>query len=186
MKKTLFALFLFTATTGAIAQHCPWDCSGMIQVEITAPMNMVYRMKPVLVDENKEVITDTIYGTGKETYDRCDFLYYDDFLKYRRNKIAIHSCYQYDTLYSFAKGKYIVRYNFCRYRDKKLFLRFTDPHKGNNNYHYIEIPGHNRIHLHDYDDQLRQNKTAAMVKATREFVLVIDCKTWGLQNNDCR
>lgn len=40
-------------------------------------------MRPVLVDENKKKIVDTIYGTGADNIDNCDFLSYEDFTAYR-------------------------------------------------------------------------------------------------------
>jgi hypothetical protein len=46
----------------------------------------VYKLNPVLVDETKKVIIDTMYGTDKPTYDSCNFLHYDDFAKYRTAK----------------------------------------------------------------------------------------------------
>ena len=143
-------------------------------------------MKPVLVDEKKRVITDTIYGTGLDTYDRCDFLYYDDFIKYRKKKITLHHWYQHDTVYHFAKGKYIVKYNFCGYRDKKLSLRYNDPYSKTTLYHYIEIPANKRIHIHDYSHQLVEGEIAYIIKATKKFVLVMDCVKWSLLKKDCR
>ena len=102
----------------AFAQHCPWDCSGMIIVETPVMKKTVYKLEPVLVDEDKKVIVDTMYGTDKPTYDRCDFLTYDDFTRERTKKIAIHHWYENDTFYHFAAGRYIVKYNYCEYRDK--------------------------------------------------------------------
>jgi len=83
MKRALLFLsggFLFLA---GFSQHCPWDCAGMVIVETAVAKGMVYKMDPVLVDEDKKVIVDTMYGTDKPTYDRCDFLSYDDFTKQR-------------------------------------------------------------------------------------------------------
>src|SRR5262245_44608671 len=93
------AAFIFTK---GLAQHCPWDCSGMIIVETPVAKGMIYKLEPVLVDEEKNVIVDTIYGTDKPTYDRCDLLFYDDFTKQRTKKITIHHSYEYDTFYHFA------------------------------------------------------------------------------------
>jgi hypothetical protein len=100
------------------------------------------KLKPVLVDKQHHVITDTVWGTGKEdsTNDRCDFLYYDDFLKIHRQKIALHHFYQYDTMYYFAQGLYMVKYNHCEYREEKIYLRYNDPEKGEAQLHYLEIP----------------------------------------------
>ena len=80
-----------------------------------------------------------------------------------------------DTVYKFAEGKYIIKFNFCKYQGKKLFLRCNDPHS-KAAYHYIEIPEGKRMHLHNYNDELRQGETASLVKQTREFLLTLDCK----------
>jgi hypothetical protein len=186
MKKAAFLFSVLFTTIISFAQHCPWDCTGMIQLQTDISKETVYKMRPVLVDEKKMVVTDTIYGTGKDTYDRCDFLFYDDFVKYRKKKIAIHHWYQYDTMYHFAEGRYIVHYNFCKYRGKKLFLRYIDPYSKSKGYRYIEIPADKRIHLHDYNNQLRQNETAELKSATKQFVLEIDCEKWGVLKKDCR
>jgi hypothetical protein len=181
----VFILTIFIANPGS-AQHCPWDCAGMILLQTPVSKEMMYKMKPVLVDENKKVITDTLYGTGMPTYDRCDFLFYDDFVKYRVEKIAVHHWYQYDTLYHFAEGKYLVHYNFCKYQGSKLYLRFNDPAPGSNIYHYVEITEDRRIHLHNYNRELRGNETTPLKKATKKFVLEMNCENWGLQKKDCR
>src|SRR6266498_1925316 len=141
------------------AQHCPWDCTGMVMLQTDILKEKVYKMKPVLVDGNKKVITDTLYGTGLPTYDRCDFLEQSDFTAYRKKRIAIHYFYQYDTSYYFAEGKYIVHYNFCAYRGKKLYLRFNDPSSQKLKYLYVAIPASNRIHLHEYNNEIMEKKT---------------------------
>jgi len=147
------------------AQHCPWDCSGMIIVQTPVAKTMIYKMEPVLVDEDRKVIVDTLYGADKPTFDRCDFLSYDDFTRRRTEKIAIHDSYEYDTFYHFAAGHYIVKYNFCDYQDKKLYLRYTEPSAKSKIYHYLEIPASNRIHLHDFNSQLRGRKTEEIKKS---------------------
>src|SRR2546423_15281458 len=106
-KYFLTSLLLFFLIKAA-AQHCPWDCSGMIMFQTVSPKATIYKMDPVLVDENKIIVTDTMYGTGKETYDSCNFLLYSDFKSSRTKKIAIHHWYQYDTVYDFAGGLYFV------------------------------------------------------------------------------
>ncbi len=186
IKKVIFLIPGLFITAMLYAQHCPWDCTGMLQLETNVAKAVIYKMKPVLVDENKMIITDTIYGTGKGTYDRCDFLYYDDFVKYRKKKIAIHHWYQYDTMYHFAEGRYIVHYNFCKYQGKKLFLRYNDPYSKTKSYRYIEIPADKRIHLHEYNNQLRQNETAELKTITKQFVMEIDCKKWDVLKKECR
>jgi len=145
----------------------------MIMFETTLDTAAVYNLNPILVDENKRPIIDTVYGTGIEaqTSDRCRFLLCGDFLTYRRKKVNTHYWYAYDTLYGFAAGRYIVKFNFCKYRDKKIYIRYRDVHTRNLQYHYIEIPADKRIHLHDYNDLLRQEKTAELKKLTQPFVL---------------
>jgi hypothetical protein len=58
------------------AQHCPWDCSGMIIVETPVAKGMVYKIRARIGSmKKKKVIVDTMYGTDKPTYDRCDLLF---------------------------------------------------------------------------------------------------------------
>lgn len=158
-----------------MAQHCPWDCAGMIIFETTLDTQAVYDVNPVLVDENRYPITDTIFGTGREnkTNDLCKFLYYGDFLANRKEKIKLHHWYQYDTLYGFAAGKYLVKYNFCKYRNTKLYIRYKDRYTRNLVYHYVEVPEGMRIHLHNYNDLLREQNTEALKKELQSFVMKI-------------
>ena len=185
MKAVLLLLCVSCLLVKGFAQHCPWDCSGMIMVETPVAKGVVYNLEPVLVDEEKRVIVDTMYGTDKPTYDRCDFLSYDDFTKQRTKKIAIHHWYEYDTFYHFAAGRYIVKYNYCEYRDRKLFLRYSEAPAKSKIYHYIEIPAGNRIHLHDYNSQLRERKTDEIRNDLKESVLVLHCEEWNLKKQDC-
>jgi hypothetical protein len=184
MKRVLlFCCSGFILSKG-LAQHCPWDCSGMIMVQTPVMKKTVYKLEPVLVDEDKKVIVDTMYGTDKPTYDRCELLTYDDFTKERTKKIAIHHWYEYDTFYHFAAGRYIVKYNYCQYRDKKLYLRYSDP--SSKVYHYIEIPENIRVHLHDYNSQLRERKTEEIKNDLATSVLVLNCEEWNLKKQDCK
>jgi len=168
------------------AQHCPWDCSGMIVLETPVAKGTLYKLEPVLVDEEKKVIVDTMYGTNKPTYDRCELLFYDDFTKQRAKKIAIHHGYEYDTFYHFAAGQYILKYNFCEFRDKKLYLRYSDASSKSKIYHYIEIPDANRIHLHDYNSQLRERKMEKIKNDLKGSVLVVSCEQWKLKKPECK
>ena len=156
----------------------------MIIVETPVARSTIYELEPVLVDEEKKVIVDTMYGTDKPTYDRCDLLFYDDFTRERTKKIAIHRGYEYDTFYHFAAGYYVVKYNYCEYRDKKMYLRYADP--SSKVYHYIEIPGSIRIHLHDYNNQLRERKTEEIKNDLKASVLWLNCEEWGLKKQDCK
>jgi hypothetical protein len=138
-----------------------------------------------LVDEEKKVIVDTMYGADKPTYDRCDLLFYDDFTKQRTKKIAIRHWYEYDTFYHFAAGHYIVKYNYCEYEGKKLYLRYSDP-SSKSVYHYIEIPADIRVHLHDYNSQLRERKTEEIQNDLKASVFVMSCEEWNLKKQDCK
>lgn len=183
--RPVLIFFLLVVLQSGKAQHCPWDCSGMILLQTTISREQTEKLRPVLVDESKKEITDTMYGTGKDTYDPCAFLYYDDFAKYRTEKIALHHWYQYDTVYHFAAGKYIVKYNFCKYNGKKLYLRFVDPYARGLTYHYIEIFPEKRIHLHNYSSQIFNGETEEIKTAVQPFTLSVSCKEWKLRENEC-
>jgi hypothetical protein len=154
-------------------------------LETNVSKERMKKLNPVLVDENKKEITDTMYGTGKATYDRCNFMYYADFKKYRTKKVSLHGWYAHDTVYYFAAGKYIVKYNFCKYQDKKLYLRYLDPYTRGLTYHYIEIVPENRIHLHDYSVQINKRETDNIKNSIKAFIMTVNCDKWGLRENDC-
>ncbi len=177
---------LLLAMPAVQAQHCPWDCGGMILLQTELDKQQVYKQQPVLVDENREIITDTVYGTGKDTYDTCSFLYYDDFLAYRTAKINLHYWYGYDTVYHFAAGYYVARINYCKYRNKKIYLRLADPYSQRPAYRYLEINSTAIIHLHDHNNNIRYRQTATIKEAIREAVLVMSCDKWMLRKEDCR
>src|SRR6476620_4865408 len=99
MKTQLFIFVLLLSNNFLFAQHCPWDCTGMILLHTNLPKENLYKLDPVLTDENKNEIYDTVYGTGKDTWDECKFLSYDDFTAYRTGRIAVHHFYEYDTFY---------------------------------------------------------------------------------------
>ena len=186
MKKVILIFCCVTISFRIFAQHCPWDCSGMVMLKTLVPKEMVYKLEPVLVDEGKKLITDTMYGTGKPTYDLCEFLDYKDFTKYRTKKIAVHHWYEYDTVYHFAEGCYIVKYNFCEYTGKALYLRYTDPYSKSKLYHYIEISEERRIHLHNYSNQLYEQRTEEIKNDLKNVILVMNCKEWGLTEKECK
>ena len=175
MKRNFLFIIAFITTSFSFGQHCPWDCSGMILLQTDAPKEKLYLLHPVLVDENKKEVIDTVYGTGLDTHDKCEFLSYEDFTALREKKIGLHHWYGYDTLYHFTAGKYLVKYNFCKYQDEKLYLRFEDPHAGSITFHYIEIPENRRIHLHNYNTELRKRETKELKKLTELFVLKVSC-----------
>ncbi len=140
----------------------------------------------MLVDENKKEIIDTVYGTGLDTHDNCEFLSYEDFTAQRTKKIALHHWYAYDTFYHFTAGRYLVKYNYCKYREKKLYMRFEGPHTRGVTYRYIEIPANNRMHLHNYNNALRERKTKELQKLTQPFVLKVSCEDWKLRTGECK
>lgn len=180
MRKLAFIVLLFLSGQAA-AQHCPWDCSGMILLKTDLTGDEFKRLSPVLVDNNEQVVVDTIYGTGLETNDSCRFLSYADFVNYRTDKIKLHHWYGFDTLYYFAKGQYLVRYNFCKYKkegNNDLFIRFTDPVTRED--HYIDIPIGRRIHLHDLNREIRERKTLEEIPSLQGLVLELSRKEWGL------
>lgn len=184
MKRIIF-LFFISISFISSAQHCPWDCSGMILLNTTISKEKLYKLHPVLVDENKKEVIDTVYATGSDTDDNCEFLSYEDFTAYRTKKITIYYWYGYDTFYHFTQGGYIVKYNFCKYREKKLYLRFEDAYTRGVTFRYIEIPENLRMHLHDYNNELTGRKTKELKKMTQPFVLNITCTQWGLREKDC-
>lgn len=186
MKKTILSVITFLVASFSFGQHCPWDCSGMILMQTSIPKEKLYLLHPVLVDANKKEVIDTVYGTGLDTHDNCEFLSYEDFTDYRAKKIALHYFYQYDTFYHFAAGGYLVKYNFCKYEGKKLYLRFEDPHTRDVTFRYIEIPANRRMHLHEYNNALLERETQELKKRTQPFVLKVSCEEWKLWANECK
>ena len=185
MKKILLLYILLPQSFFLFAQHCPWDCSGMILLQTNVKKDRLYKLDPVLVDENKNEISDTMYGTGKDTHDPCSFLFYDDFTAYRIQRIKIHHWYQYDTVYYFAKGLFMVKYNFCNYEGRKLFLRFTDPYSTGLTFHYIEIPDSLRIHLHNYSNELFAGRAEVTRKKIQPFILKVNCEAFFFRKDEC-
>jgi hypothetical protein len=162
----------------------------MIIVQTPLSKEQFYQAGLALVDrlnnEREKIVVDTIFGTGRETYDECNFLSYEDFTKLRSEKTAIHHWYGFDTIYHFAKGNYIVKYNYCKYKGKKLYIRYYDRYTRGMKFHYIEVPESNRIHLHDYNNELRERKTVELKKMTQPFVMKISCDDLGLRPGDCK
>ncbi len=183
MKKLFLFYISLLFTVASNAQHCPWDCSGMILLKTNISKEQMRRLEPVSVNENEKEIIDTIYGTGKDTYDRARFMYYDDFVKYRTERIELHSWYRYDTVYHFAAGNYLVRYNYCGNDGAKLYVRFYNPNSRGLKYEYIEIPKENRIHLHDHSTEIGDRETEKLKTVLQPKILFIDCKKWLLR--DC-
>ena len=143
----------------------------MVLLESASPKEAIYYMHPILVDENHHEITDTLVGTGPDAYYQCELLFYDDFLANRKERLKTNHWYQYDTVYGFAEGKYVARYNYCKYIGKKIYLRYTDRHTADLRYHYIEIPENKRIHLHEYSNLLYNQNNAELKKQLEPFLI---------------
>jgi hypothetical protein len=153
----------------------------LLKTDVTA--SEFKKLNPVLVDGNKKIVIDTIYGTGKETQDTCWFLGYDDFMKYRTERTRVHYWYGYDTMFHFARGYYLIHYNYCRYKwdgRRDLFIRFNDPSAADTIHHYIEIPTDRRIQLHDYNSEINGRHTAEIVSAVQPNILEVSRRDWKL------
>lgn len=185
MKILFITLISFLVAAISFCQHCPWDCAGMILLKTNIPKAKFDRLNIVLADSTGYGITDTMYGTGKETYDACELLAYEDFLQLRKEKIKLHHWYRYDTLYRFAEGLYLVKFNYCEYKSKKLYIKFLDAYNRSAKYHYVEIPDSLRIHLHDYSSKIFEKETAELKQLLQSFILYFDCDRWLLQKEDC-
>lgn len=186
MKKLLPVILALTVSVSTYSQHCPWDCTGLIMIQTPLSAENFYKLSAMLVDENRKPVVDTIYGTGKGTHDVCKFLLYEDFTQMRKAKISNSNWYAYDTVYLFAAGNYIVKFNYCKYNNKKLYLQFLDPYTRGLRYHYIQIPQDKRIHLHNYSEELFGKKVEQLKKAADAFVLKVNCGQWGLRKPDCK
>lgn len=151
----------------------------LLKTDVTA--TEFRQLSPVLVNKNREIIVDTIYGTGLETYDSCRFMSYDDFMQYRTQRIKLHHWYNYDTMYYFANNNYLVKYNYCRYQygnNTGLFIRFNDTvTKG---YGYIEIPVSRRIHLHDFGPEIRKRLPLAEISSMQALLMEVGRSEWKL------
>jgi len=180
--RRLLIIFFLLISQSLLAQHCPWDCSGMILVRTDITATEFNKLAPVLVDQDKRIVVDTIYGTGLDTYDTCRLMYYDDFLLYRSNKIQTHSWYGFDTVYHFAKDHYLLRFNYCRFDSDsdKLFLRYNIPSGPAGAYQYLEIPAEKRIHLHEHSRLLNDRSYNAILNAIQSQILVPGRSDWGL------
>lgn len=182
MRKGLI-IILFMTSHLAGAQHCPWDCSGMILLKTDATSGEMSRLNPVLVDGDRKLVIDTLYGTGlNSTADTCQFLVYEDFLKFRVAKTAIHYWYSYDTVYHFAKDHYLVKYNYCKYNrnNESLYIRINDLNNTPSGYRYIEVTAEKGIHLHNYHRLLNDRKTGELLTALAPMVIFISRVDLGL------
>lgn len=162
--KFLIIIIIFLSSH-AQAQHCPWDCSGLLVLQSDLSPAELQQLKPVVVDENKTAVIDTIYGTSMRTWDTAYVLPFAQFQQYRTARIAEHRWYAYDTVYRFAEGYLVAKLNYCKYAHsgRKLFVRFTLPSTGKDPvYKYIPIEGKDLLHLHDYSIQLNRHDTATI------------------------
>jgi hypothetical protein len=178
MKKLFFITSYYLLHTAcSFAQHCPWDCAGMIIVDTNVPREKIAALRPFLVDEKGK-------GIARDTYDECELMYYDDFTEKRKSKVLEHPYYRYDTAYTFAQGKFIVKYNYCEHKGK-LYLSFINPYRRDLHYEMIEVAENKRIHLHDYNEQLRERGFPGMDALLQPFILRLDCSAWHLNEYDC-
>jgi len=180
--RRVFVALLIHLTITAPAQHCPWDCSGMILLKTNVSAAEFKKQKPVLVDADKNVIADTVYGTGLETYDTCRFMFYKDFKSYRTERTKIHYWYRYDTLYRFAEEYAVVRFNFCRFKmpEGRLYIRVENTMDTARPYSYVEVPPGKRIHLHDYSRMINEKAHQSIRDSIQPFVLDLSRRQWGL------
>jgi hypothetical protein len=180
----IFLIIVFIAATlPGIAQHCPWDCSGMVLVETNLAPKQMEQAHLMVTGENKKPVIDTFSNEGKPFYDTCRLYPYAEFLKKRKEQLKTYRWYQYDTVYHFAENKYLVRFNLCRFYGKKLFLSFQHPYTRNLQIIYIEIPDNKRISLHAISDKLYKRDYEAISKEIAPMIMRLDCKE--LLRRDC-
>lgn len=181
------AIFLFLISLNAYSQHCPWDCSGMILLKTDVTPAEFKSLNPVLVDRDKRMVVDTIYGTGLDTYDTCRFLFYDDFQQYRTEKIKIHYWYRHDTAFHFANGYYLVRYNYCKFQkdgEGTLFIRYNDPSGEPGAFRYLPVPAESGIHLHDHRLQMNRREYNEILEKIQPQIIFEGRKDWGLNGDE--
>lgn len=175
MRKLLILLtFLLPAATNA--QHCPWDCSGLVVVETNIPGATLKQMGFVLVDEHKKIITTSRTGDGKPFMDTSLLESYDEFVNKRKAGLNDYRWYQYDTAYHFAEGKYLLHFNHCDGYKKKRYLRYQRAGAAGIKFLYIEVPDDKRISLHDFSDELYDRKYKEISEKIKSNILFIDCK----------
>lgn len=181
------AIFLFLISLNANSQHCPWDCSGMLLLKTNITATEFSTLNPVLVDKGKQVVVDTIYGTGLDTYDTCRFLFYDDFQQYRTERIKTHYGYGHDTAFHFAKDHYLVRYNYCKFQkdgEGELFIRYNDPSGEPGAYRYLPVSAESGIHLHDHRLQMNRREYSGILEKVQPQILIAKRKDWGLSGDE--
>lgn len=168
----LFALLFFSLLVKA--QHCPLDCCGMLLVKTDLSTEQLYALHPVLTGPNKKTIVDSLFSSKKIFTDTCKLLYYPDFLAYRSAKIAANNFYHYDTLCYFAKGYYVIRVNFCTYRNQPLYIRFTITDGSKPKYQYVAVAAASLIDLHNLFPLIIHKKTELILPKIAPFIITID------------
>jgi hypothetical protein len=83
------------------------------------------------------------------------------------------------------EGSAQVKFNFCDYEGRKLYLQFVD-HAKKGSFHYIEIPDSLRIHLQDYSRELFAGNSGKIKKDIQPFILELDCDDLLLRGDECR
>lgn len=141
MRFILSFLFIMM-TTGLAAQHCPWDCSGLVILDW--PENRKFSDYDVsLVDSQRKVVTNTnVYETTAS-----GFLPYEELKEQLTEKISKHSWYEYDTALHFAKGSPVTLYNYCEYQ-QDLFVEVKSK-KDPGSKHYFPLNNDQKFHLHN-------------------------------------
>lgn len=180
-------IILFLISLNANSQHCPWDCSGMLLLKTNISPAEFRSLSPVLVDKYKRIVMDTIYGTGLDTYDTCRFLFFDDFQLYRTERIKTHYWYGHDTSYHFARGLYLVRYNYCKFGlrgNGEVFIRYNDPSGLPDSYRYLPVPDSSGIHLHDLYLQLNRREYDEILVKVQPRIFYLGRKDWGLNGDE--
>jgi hypothetical protein len=171
----------FIGSLPSAAQHCPWDCTGFLMVKTDVNVAEMRRLDPVLTDAGHNIVIDTLYGTNKKTWDTCRFLYFDDFMAYRTKRIQVHGFYAYDTMLHFAKGYYVVHYNYCKFQkagNTALYVRIKN---SSGDYDYIPIADDKRIHLHNFNMEIIEHKTEKLVSMSQPYVITIRKEDLGLK-----
>src|SRR5688572_18135654 len=143
--------FLFFSIGTASAQHCPWDCSGIVILDWPADKKFNnYQVR--LVDSSYKVVFN--HNVYEKT--ESQFSIYEELKKQLNLKISKYSWYEYDTVLNFAAGSPVALYNFCDYHGEDLFIEVKSK-KGPSNKNYFKLNEDQKFHLHETKDW--QNKT---------------------------
>ena len=191
MKLEFLSILIFLSFS-IQAQHCPWDCAGMILIKTDAATNNLDQIEVTLVEDStwifhgKGIVIDTIYGTASLMADTCRLKSHSEFMSYRTAKIQLYHGYAYDTVYGFSEGHFLIKFNLCKYRGKKLYLHFYDRHSRGLTDRYIRIPEANRISLHDVSTEINARQTKEILELIREKIMYIPCTAWTFYETECK